>query len=346
MKEVSTVGIDLAKSVFQVHGVDADSTVIIKRQFKRKDVLVFFARLPPCLVGMEACGTAHYWARELTKLGHTVKLMPPNYVKAYLKRGKTDAADAEAICEAVGRPSMRQVPVKTVAQQSVLVLHRTRDMLIRQRTQMINAMRGHMAEFGLVAPVGAEGANQLAAIVLDSNDNRLSNVIRLGLGTLVAQLASLGEQLAVLDRAILAAHKASAISKRLESVPGVGVLLATAVTATVADAGAFKSGRAFSAWLGLTPRIDGTGGKVTLGFITKQGDGYLRRLLIMGATAVLGHAKRRPDKYPWAAQLLGRLAFKQAAVALANKTARIIWALMVRGGTYTFNHRPAAIAVT
>jgi transposase len=230
MKEVSTVGIDLAKSVFQVHGVDADSTLIIKRQFKRKDVLAFFAKLPPCLVGMEACGTAHYWARELTKLGHTVKLMPPNYVKAYLKRGKTDAADAEAICEAVGRPSMRQVPVKTVAQQSVLVLHRTRDMLIRQRTQMINAMRGHMAEFGLVAPVGPEGANQLSAIVLDRNDSRLSDVIRLGLGTLVAQLASLGERLAVLDRAILAAHKASAISERLESVPGVGVLLATAVT--------------------------------------------------------------------------------------------------------------------
>ena len=344
MKEVSTIGIDLAKSVFQVHGVDAAGTVVIKRQLKRKDVLAFFAKLPPCLIGMEARGTAHYWARELTKLGHTVKLMPPNYVKAHLKRGKTDAADAEAICEAVSRPSMRQVPVKTVARQSLLVLHRTRDMLIGQRTQMINAMRGHMAEFGLVAPVGPEGAKELAAIVLDPTDTRLSDIARTGLGTLVAQLAGLGQQIAGLDRTILAAHKASETSTRLETIPTVGVLIATAVTATVADASVFKSGRAFSAWLGLTPRINGTGGKVTLGSITKQGDGYPRRLLVIGATAVLGHAKRHPDKHPWAAALLGRLAFKQAAVALANKTARIIWALMVHGGTYAANHRPAAVA--
>lgn len=346
MKKVSTIGIDLAKSVFQVHGVDAAHQVVLKRQLKRKDVLAFLAKLPPCLIGMEACGTAHYWARELRKLGHTVKLMPPKYVKAYVKRGKNDAADAEAICEAVTRPSMREVAVKTVEQQSVLMLHRSRDLLIRQRTQTINALRGHMAEIGIVAAQGADGVTALAAIVSDATDTRICLVARIGLQTLVATLASLAATIAPLDRAILAAHKADETSRRLETIPGVGPLIASAVTATVGDARAFKSGRAFSAWLGVTPRLDGTGGKVTLGPITKQGDRYLRRLLVMGATAVLGHARRHPDKQPWAVGLLGRLTFRQAAVALANKMARIIWALMVRGGTYAPKHRPAALAAT
>jgi transposase len=346
MKKVSTIGIDLAKRVFQVHGVDAAHQVVLKRQLKRKDVLAFFAKLAPCLIGMEACGTAHYWARELRKLGHTVKLMPPKYVKAYVKRGKNDAADAEAICEAVTRPSMREVAVKTVEQQSVLMLHRSRDLLIRQRTQTINALRGHMAEIGMVAAQGAGGVTALAAIVSDAADTRICLVARIGLQTLVATLASLAATIATLDRAILAAHKADATSRRLETIPGVGPLIASAVMATVGDARAFNSGRAFSAWLGVTPRLDGTGGKVTLGPITKQGDRYLRRLLVMGATAVLGHARRHPDKQPWAVGLLGRLTFRQAAVALANKMARIIWALMVRGGTYAPNHRPAALAAT
>ncbi|HKC74792.1 MAG TPA: IS110 family transposase [Chloroflexota bacterium] len=346
MTKVSTIGIDLAKSVFQVHGVDAAGKVAMKRQLKRKGVLAFFAQLPACLIGMEACGSAHYWARELARLGHDVKLMPAKYVKAYVKRGKNDAADAEAICEAVSRPSMREVAVKTVEQQSVLMLHRARDLLVRDRTRTINALRAHMAEIGVIAPAGRDGIAALLAIVSDAADPRLPGVARVALQALAATLASLGGAIAALDRAILAAHKADATSCRLETVPGVGALIASAVTATVGDARVFKSGRAFSAWLGITPRLDGTGGKVTLGPITKQGDRYLRRLLIMGATAVLGHAKHQPDKQLWAVGLLGRMPFKQAAVALANKMARIIWALMVRGGTYTPRHRPALLAAT
>lgn len=346
MQQATTIGIDLAKSVFQVHGVDGAGKVVIKRQLTRKGLGAFFAKLAPCRIGMEACGTAHYWARELSGLGHSVKLMPPKYVKAYVKRGKHDAADAEAICEAVSRPSMREVAVKTVEQQSVLMLHRSRDLLIGQRTQTINALRAHMAELGVIAPAGTDGISALLAIVSDPAEPRLSGVARVALQALAATLASLGGTIAALDRAILAAHKADATSCRLETVPGVGALIASAVTATVGDARVFKSGRAFSAWLGITPRIDGTGGKVTLGAITKQGDRYLRRLLILGATAVLGHAKRHPHRQPWAVGLLGRMPFRQAAVALANKMARIIWALMVRGGTYTPKHRPAALAAT
>ncbi len=346
MTMISTIGIDLAKSVFQVHGVDAAGSVVLKRQLKRKGVVAFFAQLPPCRIGMEACGSAHYWARELSGLGHRVRLMPPKYVKAYVKRGKNDAADAEAICEAVSRPSMREVAIKTVAQQSILMLHRARDLLLRQRTQTINALRGHMAEIGIVVAAGAAGVSALVAIVSDTADKRIPPPARVALQALVTTLARLGEAIAGLDRAILVAHKADATSCRLETVPGVGALVASAVTATVGDARAFKSGRAFSAWLGVTPRIDGTGGKVTLGPITRQGDRYLRRLLIMGAIAVLGHARRHPEKQPWAVALLGRMPFKQAAVALANKMARIIWALLVRGGTYTPKHRPAVRAAT
>jgi transposase len=332
--------------VFQVHGVDASHRVGLKRRLKRKEVIGFFADLPPCLIGMEACGTAHHWARELRALGHTVKLMPAKYVKAYVKRGKNDAADAEAICEAVTRPTMREVAVKSVEQQSVLMLHRSRDLLIRQRTQTINALRSHLAEIGIVAPTGRDGVGVLVAIVEDARDARITPVARIALHALVVTLTSLDATIATLDRAILASHKADATSCRLETVPGVGPLVASAVTASVGDARTFKSGRAFSAWLGLTPRLGGTGGKVTLGPITKQGDRYLRRLLIMGATTVLAHAKRHPERQPWAVGLLGRMPFKQAAVALANKMARVIWALMVRGGTYTPGHRPAALAAT
>jgi transposase len=342
--EIATIGLDLAKRVLQVHAVDAAGRVVVRKALRRAQVLPFFARLPPCLVGMEACGTAHHWARELGKLGHTVKLMPPKYVKAYVKRGKNDVADAEAICEAVTRPSMREVAVKTVEQQGVLMLHRARDLLIRQRTQTINALRGHMAEIGIIAPAGAEGACALIGMVRDAAEGRVPVVARIALEALVAGLDSLGARIAMLDRAILAAHRRDVTSRRLETIPGVGTLLASAVSATLGDARVFRSGRAFSAWIGLTPRLDGTGGKVRLGPITKQGDRYLRRLLILGATAVLGHAKRRPDAYPWAQRLLGRLAFKQAAVALANKTARIIWALMTRGGTFTPGHQPIALA--
>lgn len=344
MTEVSTIGIDLAKSVFQVHGVDDRGSVVLARRLRRGQVLTFFAGLPPCLIGMEACATAHHWARALIALGHRVRLMPPKYVKAYVKRGKTDAADAEAICEAVSRPSMREVAVKTVDQQSVLMLHRARDLLVGQRTQALNALRAHLSELGIVAPAGGQGVFYLIGIVADESDRRVPALARTALTGLVATLAALGRQITELDRAILAAHKADPASRRLESVPGVGTLVASAVTATVGDARVFKSGRAFSAWIGLTPRLDGTGGKVRLGPITKQSDRYLRRLLVLGATAVLARARRHPHKQPWAVELLGRLTFREAAVALANKMARIPWALLVRGGTYAPDHRPAVPA--
>ncbi len=268
------------------------------------------------------------------------------YVKAYLKRGKHDAADAEAICEAVTRPAMREVAVKTVEQQSVLMLHRARDLLIRQRTATINALRGHLAEFGIVAPEGHEGVKTLVAIVGDETDARVPAVARIALGALVAALSAVSRDTAVLDKAILAAHRKSETSQRLETVPGVGPILATAVAATVGDARQFESGRGFAASLGLTPRITGTGGTVTLGPITKKGDRYLRRLLITGALSVLSHAKRRPAKNARLLAWLGNMPMKKAAVALANKIARILWALLVRGGTYTQGHRPPALAAT
>ena len=249
MSDVSIIGIDLANSVFQVHGVDAAGKLTLKRKLKRKDVIALFKDLPPCLIGMEACGTAHHWARELRSLGHKVKLLPPKYVKAYVKRGKTDEADAEAICEAVQRPNITEVPVKTVDQQCALMLHRSRELLVSQRTQAINAMRSHLAELGLIAPVGLQGAATLAAIVKDLADDRLPPVARLALTTLVGAIESISQQIGILDRAIHAAHRASETSRRLESIPGVGPVTASAIMATVGSCENFKSARGFAAWL-------------------------------------------------------------------------------------------------
>ena len=342
-----TIGLDLAKSVFQIHGVDADGGVTIKRQLKRKDVIGYFAALPPCLIGMEACGTGHYWARELRKLGHCAKLLPPKDVKAYVRRGKTDAADAEAICEAVTRPRHKEVPVKTVDQQCALMLHRTRELLLTQRTRTTNAIRAHMAELGLIAPVGHDGMVSLLAIIVDAENTALPMLARLALVPLAAALAEIEASIDKLDAVIVAGHKNNATSRRLEAVPGVGPLTASAFTATVGNPRAFKSGRAFASSLGLTPRISGTGGKTTLGPITKQGDKYLRRLLYIGAVAKLSAVRRSPVKAdPWLVGLLARLPFKQAAIALANKTARIIWALLARGGTYVARHQPVVQAAS
>lgn len=338
----TTIGLDLAKSVFQVHGTDADSRVTMRRQLKRKDVLSFFSKLPPCLIGMEACGTAHYWARQLGALGHSVRLLPPKDVKAYVRRGKTDAADAEAICEAVTRPRHKAVPVKSVEQQCALMLHRARELLLTQRTQLTNAIRAHMAELGLIAEVGHDGMASLLAIVVEPANTALPALARLALAPLAAALAEIEASIAKLDAAILAGHRSSQTSRRLQDIPGVGPLAASAFVATVGNPRAFQSGRAFAASLGLTPRISGTGGKTTLGPITKQGDRYLRRLLYIGAIAKLGAVRRRPAQAdPWLLGLLARMPFKQAAIALANKTARIIWALLARGGTYVASHRPA-----
>ena len=331
--QVTTIGIDLAKNVFQVHGVDAIEKLVITKKLRRSQVLPLFERLPPCLVGMEACATSHHWARELRALGHDVRLMPASYVKAYVKRNKNDAADAAAICEAVTRPSMRFVPVKTVEQQSALMLHRTRDLLVRQRTQLINAIRAHLAELGLVAARGREGVQSLIALVRDKV-SQLPDLARSALQAMLSQLDSLGRQIANIERHLHAQHRVNEVSQRLETIPGIGVIGATAIAATVTDPKVFKSGREFAAWIGLVPRQNSSGGKERLGSISKQGDRYLRRLLVIGATAVIRQARTHPDKHPWLLQLLARRPAKVVAVALANKMARIAWAVLARGGTY------------
>ena len=333
---VNTIGVDLAKNVFQVHGVDSAGKVVITRQLRRKQVLEFFSKLSGCLVGMEACGTGHHWAREISKLGHTVRLMPPSYVKGYVKRSKNDAADAAAICEAVTRPSMRFVPIKSIDQQALLMLHRTRDLLIRQRTQLINALRAHLAEFGLVAETGREETRpQLGAIITDeSNHEALPSAMKQALQAIVDQLAALELQVGAMDRAIHAHHRANDMSCRLETVPGIGVIGATAIASTVTDPSGFKSGRDFAAWIGLVPRQHSTGGKERLGGISKQGDRYLRRLLVIGATAVVRQARLHPHKHPWIVGCWPRNQPRLVAVAVANKMARIAGAIMAKGGNY------------
>lgn len=282
-QDVVTVGVDLAKTVFQVHGIDADGTVVIRRQLRRAEVVKFFSTLSPCLVGMEACASAHYWGRELIALGHEVRLMPPAYVKPYVKRGKTDAADAEAICEAVTRPTMRFVAIKTPEQQAVLMLHKTRDLLVRQRTGLINALRAHLAEYGIVSSKGPGGVTALMKILHETQE-RLPIHARSALHVIGAQLRALASEIDRLEVQILAWHRTDATSRRLATIPGIGPITASAIAAAVPDAKVFRSGRQFAAWLGLTPRPNSSGGKEKLGGISKQGDGYLRRLLVVGAT--------------------------------------------------------------
>ena len=332
--QITTIGLDIAKNVFQVHGIDASEKVCVRKQLRRSQVLAFFKALPPCLVGMEACATAHYWARELTKLGHQVRLMPAKDVKAYVKRNKNDAADAEAICEAVRRPTMRFVQVKSAEQQGRLMQHRTRDLLMRQRTQVINALRAHMAEFGIVAVQGREGIKELLTIIASEEDARLPVDAHASLVVLAAGLQAVQTMIGSIEKRIIVQHRSNEASKRLETIPGIGVIGATAIAATVPDPKAFRSGRDLAAWIGLVPRQDSTGGKQKLGPISKQGDQYLRRILVVGAHAVLRRARQQPEKYPWLTQLLARKPFKVVAVALANKMARIAWALLAKGGTY------------
>jgi transposase len=332
--QITTIGLDIAKNVFQVHGIDANEKVIVRKQLRRSQVLTFFKALPPCLIGMEACATAHYWARELTKLGHRVRLMPAKDVKAYVKRNKNDAADAEAICEAVRRPTMRFVEVKSAEQQGRLMLHRTRDLLMRQRTQAINALRAHLAELGITAAQGNAGLKELLKIIASDEDERLPTDAHASLMVLAMELQAMQTLIGSIEKRIMAQHRANEASRRLESIPGIGVIGATAITATVTDPKAFRSGRDFAAWIGLVPRQDSTGGKQKLGPISKQGDRYLRRILVVGAHAVLRYARQQPEKYPWLTQLLARKPFKVVAVALANKMARIAWALLAKGGTY------------
>jgi transposase len=342
MQTITTIGLDIAKSVFQVHCVDAGGNVVLRRQIKRRYMLAFFQKMPPCLVGIEACASAHHWSRELRALGHTVRLMPPAYVKPYVKRHKNDATDAEAICEAVTRPNMRFVATKTPEQQSCLTLHRTRHLFIRQQTSVIKAIRAHLAEFGIVAPVGRNGVEQLLGVVADGSDKRLPEVARACVTALGNQLRVLKSQILEFDRRITAWHRSNEVSKRLDEIPGVGPALATALVASVADPKAFRSGRDFSAWIGLVPKQNSSGGKDRLGSISKRGDRYLRSLFTTGALAVIRYAKIHGTKHrPWLTALLARRPTKVAAIALANKIARMAWAMMAKGERYK---EPAALA--
>jgi len=342
MQTITTIGLDIAKSVFQVHGVDAVGQVVIRRQLKRRAVLTFFQKLPSCLIGIEACASSHHWSRELQALGHTVRLMPPAYVKPYVKRQKNDMADAEAICEAVTRANMRFVPTKTPEQQSCLMLHRTRQLFIRQQTAVINSIRAHFAEFGIVAPVGRKGVEELLRVVADPSDKRISEVARACIAALSAQLLSLKQQIVEFDRMIMAWHRSDETSKRLRYIPGVGPMLATALVASVADPKTFRSGRNFSAWIGLVPKQHSSAGKDRLGGISKQGDRYLRSLFVAGALSVIRYAKIHGAKHrPWLNALLVRRPTKVAAIALANKLARMAWAMMARGERY---RNPVALA--
>ena len=332
MGEVITIGFDIAKHVFQVHGVDIDGEVALRRKLRRPDVLPFFEKLPSCLVGIEACATGHHWARELRALGHDVRLMPASYVKPYVKRQKNDAADAEAICEAVTRPTMRFVPIKTVEQQSVLMVHRARELLIRQRTMTINALRAHLAEIGIIARQGAAGAQLLMDLV--DEEAFVPDEVRHALRPLVRQVEALDNKVAELDREIARWHRKNEVSQRLATIPGVGPVTASAIAATVSNVSLFRSGRELSAWLGLVPRQNSSGGKERLGRITKKGDRYIRRLLVVGALSAIRMHRKDPQSMPWIAQLCEHKPRKLAAVALANKMARIVWALLSSGERY------------
>jgi transposase len=337
--QITTIGLDLAKSVFQVHGVDDAGQVIVRRKLRRAEVVKFFQALPPCLIGMEACATAHHWARELSALGHEVRLMPPSYVKAYVRRQKNDAADAEAICEAVTRPTMRFVPIKSADRQGVLVLHRTRELLVRQRTMLINAIRGHCAEFGIVVPQGARRALDLIKEVREADVSVLPDVARSALLGVADQLEVLAAEIHALERRLLAWHRQDQASQRLATIPGVGIITATALSATIVDPSAFRSGREFAAFLGLVPRQNSSGGKDRLGRISKKGDGYLRKLLVVGATSVFRRARTGSMAAgDWIRSLLERRPARVVTVAMANKTARIAWAVLKRGEVY---HPPA-----
>jgi transposase len=340
--QITTVGLDLAKRVFQVHAVDGSGGVAVRKALRRSQVLSFFTKLSPCLIGMEACGTSHHWARELTKLGHEIRLMPPAYVKPYVKRGKNDAVDAEAICEAVTRPTMRFVAMKAAEQQAALSLHRTRNLLVKQRTQLVNMIRGLLAEFGIDIPQGLLRAlalaRQIAAKEVTPDVPPMAMQI---LELLCGQVLDTHVRLQGLDRAILGLQKTDEVARRLSTIPGIGPIGATALAASVADPSQFRSGREFAAWLGLTPSQNSSGGKDRLGRITKMGDRYLRKLLVIGATALIRRARHKPEAAdPRLLALLARKPARVASVAMANKMARVAWAVMARREIYQVRHVP------
>ena len=330
------IGLDLAKHVFQVHGVDAAGKMVLRKRLRRSEVTRFFVALEPCLIGIEACGSGHHWARELRRFGHDVRLMPPQYVRPYVKTNKHDAADAEAICEAVQRPNMRFVPIKEADQQAALMLHRARELLVRQRTMLANAVRAHAAEFGLIVPKGIQRLSELRALIAGADPAILPELAKSVLLSLIGQIDAVTVRVLALERKLIEWHRTNAASQRLTTIPGIGPITATAIAATVCDAARFSSARQFAAWIGLVPRQHSSGGRERMGGLSKRGDGYLRRLLVHGARAVIRwqrRAKARP--LPWLAALLGRRHVNVAAAALANKNARIAWALLTKEETYT-----------
>lgn len=332
--KISRIGMDTSKQIFQLHGVDEAERVVLRRKIRRKDVLAFFAGLEPTVVGLEACGGSHYWARELRRLGHEVKLIAPQFVKPYVKRGKNDAADAEAICEAMSRPTMRFVPVKSAESQAALMLAGVRERLVRSRTRLVNAIRGHATEFGLVAAKGRAKIEPLLARI--EGDESVPALARELFAGLARELTQLDARIAEIDARLMAWHRADETSRRLAKVPGIGPVIAAMLAMKTPDPHAFRSGRQFAAWIGLTPKDHSTAGKQRLGVITRAGDETLRSLLVVGATSVIGRLRRgtgrRPS--PWLVALLQRKPPKLAAVALANKMARIAWKLMASGETY------------
>jgi transposase len=334
---ITTIGIDLAKSVFHVHGTDERGKAVLRRVLRRREMMRFFTQMPPCLIGMEACGSAHFWARKLTELGHTVKLMAPQFVKPYVKTNKNDARDAEAICEAVGRPNMRFVAIKTPEQQALLALHRARQGFVKARTAQGNQIRGLLAEFGCAIPKGRTHVHSYVADILEDAENGLSGMSRELFARLLEHLRHVDAQVQALEAQIKAWHREDEASRRLEQIPGIGPLTASALVASIGDARHFKNGRQLSAWLGLVPEQDSSGGKPTLLGISKRGDVYLRTLLIHGARSSLRHAK--PSD--WGAALAQRRNPNLAAVALANKNARIVWALLAHGRSFQADYRDA-----
>lgn len=338
--KITTIGIDLAKNVFQVHGVDAHGKTVLKKQLKRDQVANFFIQLEPCLIGMEACASAHFWARKLQAMGHTVRLIAPQFVKPYVKTNKNDVADAEAICEAVARPNMRFVAIKTVDQQSVLALHRARQGFVRARTAQANQIRGLLAEFGLVLPQGIHHVAKRVPQLMEDASDELTGAFRLLIERLLDQLKALDQHVHELEAQIMAWHRANPMSRKLEKVPGIGPITASALVASIGDARNFHNGRQVAAWLGLVPKQHSSGGKPFLMGISKRGDSYLRSLLIHGARAVVALVQRKPQDDGWLNTLLQRRNTNVAVVALANKNARVIWALLAHDREFRADYEP------
>ncbi len=332
--KITTVGIDLAKKVFQVHGIDDHGKVILKKQLKRAQMAPYFINLPPCLIGIEACGSAHHWARKLQAMGHTVRLMAPQFVKPYVKTNKNDLADAEAICEAVGRPNMRFVPIKNVEQQAVLSLHRVRQGFVKARTAQGNQIRGLLAEFGIIIPQGINNIGSRVPELLEDASNELPGSFRVLVQRLLDHLKELDRQVDELEAQIQAWHRNSDLSTKIAQVPGIGPISASALIASIGDAKNFDNGRQLAAWLGLVPKQHSTGGKSNLLSISKRGDTYLRTLLIHGARSVIYHAAKKPESCSWVSAVVNRRNKNVAAVALANKNARIVWALLAHDRRY------------